>query len=54
MNENKGFISWIRKYPTKFMILIFLVFIPLILIFTALITVMMLLKKDKEKTLWKR
>lgn len=37
MNENKGFIPWIRKYPTKFMILIFLVFIPLILIFTALI-----------------
>lgn len=37
MQKNTGLISWIKKYPSKFMILLFVVVIPIILISTAII-----------------
>lgn len=41
MNANKlSFLSWIKKYPRKFFILFFVVFIPLVFLFTSfLITI---------------
>lgn len=35
MKKNKSFISWIKKYPTKFMISLFIIVIPIFLVSTA-------------------
>lgn len=37
MQKNTGFISWIKKYPSKFMILLFLIVIPIFLLSAAII-----------------